>query len=90
MSKFSDERQSDSEALNGERGDRMPSKDVEHNVFCNFDVAEVLTQFIDSLPPTTCVSMRREMSIAEFREFLDWYLEDAQKEEKGTELCSCQ
>jgi hypothetical protein len=53
--------------------------EMEHNVFCNYEVAEVLTQLIDDLPSTACVSMRREISLAEFRAFLDWYLEDVQK-----------
>ena len=53
--------------------------DMEHNVFCNFEVAESLTQLIDNLPSTTCVSVRREVALAQFRAFLDWYLEDVQK-----------
>ena len=35
--------------------------DVEHNVFCNVEVADALSQRIDTLPPTMCVSMRREL-----------------------------
>jgi len=53
--------------------------EMEDNVFCNYEVAEVLTQLIDDLPATTCASMRRELSLAEFWAFLDWYLEDVQK-----------
>jgi hypothetical protein len=53
--------------------------DMGHNVFCNYEVAQVLTQLIDDLPATTCVSMRREISLAEFRAFLDWYLEEVQE-----------
>jgi hypothetical protein len=53
--------------------------DMEHNVFCNYEVAEFLTQLVDDMPPTSCVSMRREISLAEFRAFLDWYLEEVQK-----------
>jgi hypothetical protein len=49
--------------------------DMEHNVFCNFEVAEALTELMQSLS-TTCVSMRREISFAEFRAFLDWCLEE--------------
>jgi hypothetical protein len=59
------------------RGDWMP--DIDHNVFCNYEVAEALTQLIDDLPATTCVSIRREISLAEFRAFLDWYLEEVQE-----------
>gem|GEM_PF-6765937 len=29
-------------------------------IFCSFEVAEILTQLIDNLPLTRCVSMRRE------------------------------
>ena len=49
------------------RGDWMP--DMDHNIFCNYGVAEALTQLIDDLPATTCVSIRREISLAEFRHF---------------------
>ncbi|MGA2885546.1 MAG: hypothetical protein ABSE80_10385 [Halobacteriota archaeon] len=53
--------------------------DMDHNIFCNYGVAEALTQLIDDLPATTCVSIRREISLAEFRAFLDWYLEEVQE-----------
>jgi hypothetical protein len=55
----------------------MPSKDTEHNFFCTFDVAEALTDLIDSLPPTTGVAQQREAALAEFQAFLDWFLADA-------------
>jgi len=51
--------------------------DMEHNVFCNYDVADALIQLIDNLSPTTCVSMRRELSLAEFQAFLDWFVDEA-------------
>jgi hypothetical protein len=62
--------------------------DMEHNVFCNFEVAESLTQLIDNLPSTTCVSVRREVALAQFRAFLDWYLE-GQSSEASSECLEC-
>jgi hypothetical protein len=35
--------------------------DVEHNVFCNVEVADALSQRINNVPSTMCVSMRREL-----------------------------
>jgi hypothetical protein len=35
--------------------------DVEHNVFCNVEVADAPSQRINNVPSTMCVSMRREI-----------------------------